>query len=550
MRIKCIALNCRFTHSCPALFYVRNELKKVSGATIVLEHYTINDPYYETLLKITEDEPDFLFFSVYIWNADFIFRLAQDAAAILPEARIVFGGPQITYMDRTSIPDHVTLVRGEVEGLPESFYTDLQQGFLQKEYKASFGRAFSFPYEDEDFTTHLKNRNIYYESSRGCPFSCSYCLSSIEHGVWTKDVEEVKKELAKILTHRPKMIRFIDRTFNLEPSRTIEIWRFLIAHEGETAFHFEIGPDRFTEEMFSFLKTVPNGRFRFEIGLQSTNPETLRAVNRRMKMDTVPATISRLADLDTIHLHLDLILGLPHETERTFKKSFNDVYALAPHYIQMGLLKVLPGTALAKNQETLGITCRSKPAYEIMSTRWMDHRTIRKLYWLGECVEAFYNNRFFSSFFQYIRSSDAPYAVFNRLLSLCRRHSFFERARTQELMSMILVEFAGEREDSPLLLDLLRYDWLRCGHRFLPSHLQAESLHEIRGRMRLTLPQNYPPLYDYRTREEFFKRSVFIRLSDQALKTIGFSEGGVICLLPERTKSVHRHQETVLLPHE
>lgn len=550
LRFQLIGLNCRYSHSCLALFYVRHALEKnVVGAVVDITQLTINDPYYETLLRVSANSADILFFSVYIWNAQYVHRLVEDLAAIDPERMIVLGGPQAPFLGE--LPASCTVVEGEVEGLPGQFYKDLEQGSLQQLYRAQPGQLFPFPYKEEDFSTELHNRMVYYESSRGCPFRCSYCLSSVAHKVGHKDIETVCQELGRILQHGPEIIKFVDRTFNDKPERALEIWRFLAAWPGDTRFHFEIAPDRFTGKMFAFLETVGPDRFQFEIGIQSTNTDTLSAVNRSMDVDAAADNISRLVQLDTIHLHVDLILGLPFETTESFRASFNRVFFLEPHYIQMGLLKVLPETAMRRDAEEHGLVFCRQPPYEILANRWLDYHVLNRLYLLSECVESFYNNRYFRALWKYlIHRDDEPFAFFASLLGVCEQHRFFYLSHTQKLLAEMLSILAGQRADKELLLDLLRYDWLRCGHRFLPPFLEEKPLAEVRTMLRQILPPSMDALYDPRGRSEFLKSGVFLELSAEAVVQVGLGESdraAIVCFLPEQTSGVIKQSRVVLL---
>lgn len=552
MRISLIALNARYTHSCAALFYVRQALvKHVPECEVRLQQYTINDPYYETLLRITAQKPDAFFVSVYIWSALSIRRLIADLKTGMPDVPIVLGGPEAANLPADLLQTGCTVILGEVEGLGAAFYEDLRAGSLQGEYRAAPAPAFSMPYRAEDFAGELKNRNIYYESARGCPFACTYCLSSLERRIVTRATAEVREELAEILQQQPKIIRFVDRTFNASPKRALELWQYLAEYGGDTMFHFEIAPDLFDEEMLRFLAEMKPGQFQFEIGLQSTNMETLRAIRRTMDLEKARANICRLAAPDNIHLHLDLILGLPFETPATFQKSFNEAFFMAPHHIQMGLLKVLPGTAMSRAAEEFGLRRCADPPYSLISSSWMDHDVLAGLFWFGECVEAFYNNRFFRSLWRYIREREPePFAFFAELLEVCRQNGFFERAKTQEVMSRLLLLLAENREDGPLLAELLRYDWLRCGHRFLPEHLSAVPMHEARDLLWHGLPEDLPPFFSPATRSEFFKRSTFHRFSGNLLRQVGLADGGqsaVVCFLPQQTPGVLGHQQTAVI---
>ncbi len=545
MKLSLIAFNCRYTHSCLSLFYVRQELKNnVASAEITLNQFTINDPYYSTLIHISNEKTDAFFFSVYIWNAEYLKRLITDLAAIRPKTPIIIGGPQAAALFTKAGHHPICLVQGEIEAVPQHFYADLTADSLKPEYIAGSAELFPSPYLDSDFTKHLANRHIYYESSRGCPYSCSYCLSASESGIRNKSLATVKKELAEILAHHPQTVRFVDRTFNASIERTLEIWNFLLTHAKETTFHFEISPDLFSEEMFSFLEKIPIGLFQFEIGIQSTNPQTLSAINRKTNIQKVQKNIRRLVELDTMHLHVDLILGLPYEDTNSFKKSFDTVFSLRPHYIQMGLLKILPNTPISRQTQEFSIHHCEQPPYEALSTKWLSHQELTSLYWIGECMEAFYNNRYFASFFAFIQKTGVSgFDFFSDMHETCVQFDLFNRAKTQRLMSRILYEISKKHSCSKLLTELLRFDWLRSGHRFLPDHLSPDLLREDKKQLWSQMPQEYPPLYTVKTRNTFFKQSLFLIFSSEALEELGLVKDmqqnlATVCFLNEKEKSV------------
>ena len=543
-------LNCRYSHSCLALFYVRNELQKnLPESQVTLRQFTLNDPYYNTLLKISGSGADALFFSVYIWNADYIERLIVDLAEIVPDIPIILGGPQAGLI--AALPKNCTIVDGEIEGMEQDFYIDLADGKLKPLYLAASGRPFHAPYQEMDFAGELKNRQVYYESSRGCPFRCSYCLSSISKGVLHLATDQVRREIDFILPHQPKIIKFVDRTFNDNTDRALEIWRYLSKKETPTRFHFEITPDRFTEEMFVFLENVAPDRFQFEIGIQSTNEKTLNAINRKMDVDLAGENIRRLAGFDNVHLHVDLIIGLPFETEISFRQSFNKVFSFNPHYIQMGLLKVLPGTPISKKVKDFGMVSCKAPPYQVMANKWLDHNALSTLYVFGECVERFYNNRYFRSIWKYLRErGEEAFTFFQDLFEISLDKRYADLAPTQELLTKMLCELSGQRDDREIMTELLRYDWLRCGHHFLPDPLVSSSFSELRNIMWERLPQNIDCLYTYRDRSRFFKSVVFLRMSDPALRQVGlYSDGcyGAVCFLPQQTHGVLKHCRTILI---
>jgi len=548
-------LNCRYSQSCPALFSLRNELKRhIPGCRVRISQLTINDPYYRTLQRLAA-ESGALFFSVYIWNHQYISRLLGDLARLHPLRPLIIGGPQAANLE--NLPVRCTRIDGEVEAIPADFYRDLRTGNLRPLYRAGPAGSFAAPYRPEDFAGHLRDRYIYYESSRGCPFGCSYCLSASSRGVRYKETTLVRAELEMILSHSPRLVKFVDRTFNDRPERALEIWRFLVGSAGKTRFHFEIAPDGFNEEMLAFLETVPLDLFQFEIGIQSTNAETLRAINRRMDVERALATIAALAAFDNIHLHVDLILGLPMENGDSFLNSFNRVFNQRPHQIQMGLLKVLPGTPMSRRAREFGLLYCGQPPYEILATAHLSPQEIARLHLFGVCVEAFYNTRFFNSFWEYLRrhNEDAG-RFFMALTDECRYHDFFNRAPTQQLMAEILTALIATRPDSGLVREILRFDWLRSGNRHLPHFLISGSPApdgNLRRALRRRLPLNLPGYYTYQTREEFFKRHRFAEFSAAALAELGLDDCGgsrYLCFSRETGSTVMKHGRVHLLPPE
>jgi len=560
MHIKLVGLNARYTHSCLALFYLRNELEKyVPTVRPEIFQGTINDSCYETLLRLTVDFPDAIFFSAAIWNSDLVERLIVDLRKVLPACLLVVGGPQAGMIADRLPPGMCTVVLGEIEAVSPDFYRDLQQGSMRPRYTGSFflmaERRLEFPFRDEDFKQHLVNRHIYYESSRGCPFSCTYCLSAVERGVFHKELPQVFSELERILSHQPSVLRFVDRTFNDNPARALAIWRYLAERGAGTLFHFEIAPDRFTEEMFLFLAGIPAGLFQFEIGIQSTHSDTLAAIRRRIDPAVAHATISRLAAFANIHLHVDLILGLPHETRETFLRSFAEVFAMGPQYIQMGLLKLLPDTAIRQTAEECGYLYCTDPPYSALANRWLDHAAMSDLYWFCECVEKFHNNRYFVSFWQSLRRKQEDIAgFFLGLLDICRRNDFFELAATQELLCRLLCLQIKGRDDELLLIELLRHDWLRCGHRFLPKFLEMrqdeEQAVETKNRLYQTLPEELIGVYRRGEKNYFFKKAVCLNFSAMACRELGFqgqAEFGALCFLGEREGGLFRFNRVLRL---
>ncbi len=559
MQIKLVAINGRFTHSSLALFHVRNELEsKCKDISTEIIQLTIRDPVYEVLLRLSKGCPDAIFFSAAVWNSDQVECLIADLHSLLPSCLLIVGGPQAEVVGSNLESGVCTVVRGAIEAVDKCFYTDLLDGNLQSLYGRSFfhlkdkKEKFVSPYREEDFEIHLKNRNIYYESSRGCPFSCSYCLSSAENGVVYKELSQVRKELNQIMAHDTKVLRFVDRTFNDIPDRALAIWKLVLEYDGDTLFHFEIAPDRISEEMFEFLATVPPGRFQFEIGIQSTHEATLTAINRRIDPAVAHETVFRLAVLNSIHLHADLILGLPFETETSYLQSFADIFAMAPHYIQMGLLKLLPDTAITRDAEEFDYRACRRPPYSVLANKWLDSESMQKLYWFSECIEKFYNNRYFPSLWRYLRRVEEDIAsFFQALLKTADKNRLFQLAATQEFLCTILVEALEKRNDWKLIRELLTYDWLCCGKRSLPSCLSdnAQDARILRDSLYQQLAIEIPDLYVKKDRNRFFRQTVFYQFSVECLGELGFETNKPACVafLQERERSLMCLQKVVLL---
>ncbi len=558
MKIKVVGINARFSHSCLALFYLRNELERMlPGVEVEICQYTINDPYYPTLQNLLFGRGEYLFFSALIWNSDLVEALVRDLLSMDVKCGILIGGPQAEVVaDRFPASRQVSAFKGAIEAAPAGFYDDLQSGELKKRYVASFfkgkGRKVGNPYRPEDFSGPLNHRSVYYESSRGCPFSCTYCLSSAEQGLYHKKLDQVFGELDEILAHNPKSLRFVDRTFNDNPRRALAIWKYLAAKECSTLFHFEIAPERFSEEMLGFLENIRAGLFQFEIGIQSTHPPTLAAIKRPIDPELAGLLVKRLRQMENIHLHADLILGLPFDTGESFCRSVNEVFGMHPHYIQMGLLKLLPETVIHESAERYGYLASSRPPYSVLASGWMDEAALSVLFWMGECVERCYNNRYFVSLWNYLVSAGEDMAVF--FLALARRfhaQGYFDKAATQETLGRLLLEEMQGRDDFELVRELIAYDWLRCGHRFLPDYLRGpEVLNELRQTLYHQLPEEITGLYDTRGRAHFIKKVVFCRFSAQTIRQINnaaVAVAAVVCFLPEMDETVHRFTKTGII---
>ena len=552
MKIKIVGINARFTHSCLALFYLRNELEKnIDGCRTEICQYTINDPYYTIIQRLSTGKPDYIFFSAVIWNSEIVEQLVTDMLIVDNDCRFVIGGPQARIVgEKFSTSDRVSIFFGEIEAAEARFFDEIKNGTPSRYYEASFLKSgikhLAYPYRTSDFAEELKNRHIYYETSRGCPFNCSYCLSSAEQGIFHKELKQVFKELDDILSFKPSVVRFLDRTFNDNKDRALQIWQYLNKYEGETLFHFEIAPEQFDDKMLRFLTRIQPGRFQFEIGIQSTNRETLAAIRRPMDPCNAGKIVRKLRRMENIHLHADLILGLPYETIDSFSRSFKDVFSMEPHYIQMGLLKLLPDTAIKQQAKTFGYRAATAPPYSVFANGWMSSAELGKLYWFSECVEKCVNNRYFISLWRYFQTiSEDMAAFFISLSELFFGRGYFWKAATQETLSCLLVEHTKDRNDSAVLKELLCYDWLRCGHRFLPDHLLCGriGIDELRRKLFCAMADGQLACFAGSTRKQFFKKGVFQIFSRETLVYLGYvvtAPEAVVRFAPERENNVNR----------
>ena len=354
-------------------------------------------------------------------------------------------------------------------------------------------------------------------------------------------------ELGEILKYNPREVRFVDRTFNDNRSRALAIWQFLVAQDCDTCFHFEISPDRFSEEMFAFLEEVEPGRFEFEIGVQSTNQKTLDAIGRPVDIKRAHDAVSRLAGLNTIHLHVDLILGLPFETKESFYRSFAAVFAMKAHYLQMGILKMLPDVPMRREVDSFAILHSEKIPYTVLANLWIDAKNMARLYWFSQCVERFVNNRYFVSLWPYMRKNgEDVVAFFRQLHGKCEELEFFAKSPTQESLTEILANFFALRKDREILMELLCYDWLRCGHKFLPSCLQGnrQPFRDTKRDLFAMLSQKEEAPLSGPEMTYCFKKGLFVEFSAWALSELGYAYRGgqlYLCFLPDREESLYRH---------
>lgn len=421
MKVLLVAINAKYIHSNLAVFSLRRYAERHTGAEVEIAEYTINQPQGKILADIMRRDADLIAFSCYIWNIECVRSLVSDIGKIRPEVDIWLGGPEVSQDAERALevmPVAKGVIRGEGERAFAGLIREYEKGAERFEtlditwrckghnlVKNPPGERMSFdeiefPYEDlKDFD----NRIIYYESSRGCPFRCSYCLSSVDKALAFRSVEKVKEELDFFIERKVPQVKFIDRTFNCEHGRTMAIWEYIREHDnGSTNFHFEIAADIMTDEEIEVLGKMRPGALQLEIGVQSTNEQTIREINRPMDFAKVSRVVKRILEPGNVHVHLDLIAGLPYEDAASFRKSFNDVFALRPHQLQLGFLKVLKGSPIAAKCEEYGLAFTDLPPYEVLKTNWISYAELAKLKAAEEMVDSYYNSGQFGNALEFL----------------------------------------------------------------------------------------------------------------------------------------------------
>ena len=440
--------------------------------------FTINQRLEFIADELYRQQPDVILFSCYIWNVDMLKTLCPLLKKILPTCIIGFGGPEVSYESEVFLqanPSVDLIMRGEGElvfsellnhldfGIPASLHEIKSMTFRNGDNIVSTVQQepldlslLPFPYA-EDFHD-VENQIIYYESSRGCPYSCGYCLSSIEKGVRFVPLENVYVALQKFLDHKVRQVKFIDRTFNCKKSHAMGIWRYLAEHDnGVTNFHFEITADLLDQETIDFLHTVRKGLFQFEIGVQSTNPKTIEAINRNVNFDKLSEIVRKIKDGGNIHQHLDLIAGLPYEDYDSFGRSFNDVYALRPEQLQLGFLKVLKGSMIYNRQQEFNIVYQDTAPYEVLTTHMLPYEDTLRLKAIEEMVETYYNSgKFLNTLAYLVPLYESPFAFFEQLSQYWIAENCHYQYQSKVGLCNILWQFIQKNR----AVDCVKFQWL------------------------------------------------------------------------------------------
>ena len=466
MKILLVACNAKYIHSNLAVYDLQAYASDYADH-IVLKEYTINQQKDDIMRDIYLEHPDVVCVSCYIWNLSFVKELMADLIKILPGADFWAGGPEVSY-DAEKFLTENSEFKGVMVGEGEETFKELAGYYVEKNpqnLKDMTGICYrdgdqiihngwrqimdlsSIPFIYKDLS-EFKNRIIYYESSRGCPFSCSYCLSSIDKKLRFRDTETVKKELQFFIDNKVPQVKFVDRTFNCKHDHAMAIWKYINEHDnGVTNFHFEISADLLREEELQEMSTMRPGLIQLEIGVQSTNLDTIKAIHRTMDFEKLKGIVDRIHSFGNIHQHLDLIAGLPYEDYDSFRHSFNDVYALKPQQLQLGFLKVLKGSHMMEMCREYGIVYKTQEPYEVLSTKWLDYDHVLKLKTVENMVEVYYNSGQFQNTLEYLENffPDA-FSIYERLGNFYMEKGYGDISHTRMRRYEILLEFL---EDVP-----------------------------------------------------------------------------------------------------
>ena len=504
MKILLAACNAKYIHSNLAVY----NLKSCSGeysSRVVIKEYTINQIRDDILKDIYLEQPDVICFSCYIWNISFVRELVPDLKKILPQVEFWAGGPEVSY-DAVEFLKKNPAFFGVMVGEGEETFHELAGYYIERKpenLKEIRGVAFRDETKVQDIVhtgwrelmdlskvpfaysnlTEFKNRIIYYESSRGCPFSCSYCLSSIDKKLRFRDIDLVKRELQFFIDNKVPQVKFVDRTFNCKHDHAMEIWRYITEHDnGITNFHFEISADLLRAEELALMKNMRPGLIQLEIGVQSTNPQTIKAIRRTMDFEKLKGIVEQIHSFGNIHQHLDLIAGLPYEGYDSFHKSFCDVYALRPEQFQLGFLKVLTGSHMMEMTGEYQILYKDREPYEVLSTAWLTYGEILRLKMVESMVEVYYNSGQFKNTLVFLEQYfDDPFRMYEALGRFYEKKGYSEISHSRMRRYEILMEFAGERKEIPAeaLSDVMLLDlYLRENLKSRPSFASDQKPYE------------------------------------------------------------------------
>ncbi|WP_294704120.1 B12-binding domain-containing radical SAM protein [uncultured Fusobacterium sp.] len=491
------AINSQYVHLNVAVRYLKKYVEANSEIRLDIYETNINNQLINIIKDIFEQQPDMVIFSTYIWNKEYVFDITKELKKILPNVKIALGGPEVSYEWDKTIQENSEIdyiLTGEGEKILLNFLTKNISEVKGVVYRENGEIKYNvvetlienldiipFPYDDEELEDRTKI--FYYESSRGCPFNCSYCMSSIDKSVRYYSIDRTKKDLKKFLDSPIKLLKFVDRTFNLSKEKYMAIWKFLLENyrEGIT-FHFEINANIFDDETLDFLETVPKGYFQFEIGVQTIDPQAMKSIGRVNNLEKLEHNIKRISR--NIHLHLDLIAGLPYETYDKFRYSFDYVHKLKPEMIQLGFLKLLKGTKMYEEREQYSYKYFSKPPYEVFSNEFINFSEIVKLKNIEKVLDFYYNSEKFPNSVQWIIDThyDSAFSFYEDIADYFDKKGYLKVSHKESTLFTLLYDFYRYKEFSMLeiFIEYLKYDYLMIGKPgFYPEWFQSKKDGEL-----------------------------------------------------------------------
>lgn len=532
MKILLVAINAKFIHSNPAVHMLKAASNEYID-NIEIAEYAINQQTEYILSDIYLKKPDIIAFSCYIWNISFVEKIIKDLPSILPDTHIWLGGPEASY-NAEEIMNKLPMITGIMYGEGEKVFYELVKAYINLSankimscsdnnlinslssikgifYKNNNSVIFTgnhpltdinnLPFIYNDLSI-FNNKIVYYESSRGCPFRCSYCLSSIDKTVRLRDTNKVLNEIQFFLDNKVPQVKFIDRTFNCNKEHAITIWKYLLDHDnGITNFHFEIAADLITDEELSIIEKMRPGLIQLEIGVQTTNPITIKEIRRSMNLDKLKYVVNKIHSFHNTHQHLDLIAGLPFENLESFINSFNDVYSMKPDQLQLGFLKVLKGSYMHEMKNEYELKYISHAPYEVLSTKWISYDDILLLKGIEEMVELYYNTGQFINTIAFLETRfDSPFNMFLALSNDYKKNGYDLRKPARSYRYEMLYNFVKEYDvyNLEIYKELLTLDsYLRENCKVRPSFARdlstfKEDIHNL-----LTDKRNHIEIFSY-----------------------------------------------------
>ena len=490
MKILLVAINAKYIHSNLAVYclkaYAEKNMPQDVNVQIELAEYTINQNRDEILKDIYRRQAEMICFSCYIWNLDYVESMIRDVKKVMKDVIIWAGGPEVSYDSRETLgrlPELTGVMKGEGEKtfakLCKVYGKRSETSELSLEqidgitFRCPDGTICERPWRvpmdlsEVPFVYHdmkkFENKIIYYETSRGCPFSCSYCLSSIDKRLRFRSLDLVFNELQFFLDHKVPQVKFVDRTFNCKHDHAMAIWEYIQEHDnGITNFHFEVAADLLNDEEIRLIRQMRPGLIQLEIGVQSTNTDTIREIRRTMRLEEVREHVARIKEKGNIHQHLDLIAGLPYEDIKSFRKSFDDVYSMRPDQLQLGFLKVLKGSHMQEMQQEYELRYKDEPPYEVLSTKWLPYSDVIELKGIEEMVEIYYNSGQFTHVVEaLVENYASAYQMYQDLWQYYEDHDYMGIQHRRSARYEIVLDFVKEKypEQADVMRELLTYDY-------------------------------------------------------------------------------------------